>query len=193
MGCIILMGIKHCGKSTQGKVVSEKLSVPFFDTDKVIEDEMGMSAREVYVQSGEEAFKAAEAHACASVAEKLKGAGSCTVRDAVIATGGGICNNSKAIDILHPLGKFVFLVAPEKVAADRIVREASISPEGKITNLPAYIAKKNPGSLDDVRALFHMFYEERVKIYSKLCDVCIRMDNVPKHVNAQRIIAAIKF
>ena len=193
MSCIILMGIKHCGKSTQGRLLSEKLSVPFFDTDKIIEDELGMTAREIYATSGEEAFKNAEVQACSSVAEKINALSSDSVPKAVIATGGGICNNQKAIEVLHSLGKFVFLVAQEKIAADRIVREASVSDDGKLSNLPAYIAKKNPDTMDDVRALFHEFYEERVKIYSKLADVCVRMDNAPKYVNMQRIIAAVKF
>ena len=194
MCCIVLMGIKHCGKSTQGRLLAEKLGVPFFDTDKIIEDETGMTAREIYATSGEEAFKKAEVQACSSVAEKIKvGDDNLSSVTAVIATGGGICNNTNAIDVLRPLGKFVFLVAQEKTAADRIIREAKVSDDGKITNLPAYIAKKNPATMDDVRALFHEFYEERVSIYSKLADVCVRMDNAPKYVNMQRILAASKF
>ena len=35
---IILVGIKHCGKSTQGKALSKKLSFDFYDTDSVIEE-----------------------------------------------------------------------------------------------------------------------------------------------------------
>ena len=31
---IVLMGCKHCGKSTQGKLLAEKLGVSFFDTDE---------------------------------------------------------------------------------------------------------------------------------------------------------------
>ncbi|MCR5762647.1 MAG: shikimate kinase [Treponema sp.] len=195
MSCIILMGIKHCGKSTQGRLLSEKLKVPFFDTDKIIEDEMGMSVREIYVTSGEQAFKDAETHACKSVSEKISSSGlmSGIGPDAIIATGGGICNNEEALDVLHPLGKFVFLVAQEKLAADRIVREAKVSEYGRISNLPAYIANKNPDTMDDVRALFHEFYEERMQIYSKLADVCVSMDNAPKYANMQRILAAIKF
>ena len=36
MEVIILMGIKHCGKSTQGRILSEKLNYNFYDVDDVI-------------------------------------------------------------------------------------------------------------------------------------------------------------
>lgn len=184
MGCIILMGIKHCGKSTQGRLLSERMKVPFFDTDKIIEDQMGMSAREIYTKLGEMAFKNAETQACQHIVDL-----GCS--DAVIATGGGICNNKPAIDVLRPLGTFVFLVAPEKIAADRIVREAVVQQDGKLANLPAYIAKKNPRDLNDVRAIFHDFYEERIKIYSDIADVNVVMDNAPKSENMERILSVI--
>ena len=38
MKSIILMGIKHCGKSTQGRLLGGMLSLPFMDTDDVIGD-----------------------------------------------------------------------------------------------------------------------------------------------------------
>ncbi|WP_191014265.1 shikimate kinase [Treponema zioleckii] len=33
---LILMGIKHCGKSTQGKLLANHFDCNFFDTDDVI-------------------------------------------------------------------------------------------------------------------------------------------------------------
>ena len=66
----ILTGIKHCGKSTQGKILSENLNIPFYDTDDVIEEMTGLTARQIFSEKGEGAFKNAEAEACKFILEK---------------------------------------------------------------------------------------------------------------------------
>ena len=50
MKTIVLMGIKHCGKSTQGKIISQKLGLPFYDTDDVITLLTGKTPREIYTE-----------------------------------------------------------------------------------------------------------------------------------------------
>ena len=185
---IILMGIKHCGKSTQGRFLSRELNMPLYDTDDVVQELYGRSPREIYTQEGQEAFLKAESLACAHIEKLLEGGAS----HAVIATGGGICSNTAALETLHNLGVFVFLQADEKIASDRIVREAKLKDDGSLENLPAYIAKKNPRSIKEVRDLFHDFYVERTKIYSSLADVTVPMDNQPKAVNMSRILNALK-
>lgn len=188
MKSVILLGIKHCGKSSQSVLLGKKLDLDTYDTDQVIVDMTGKSAREIYTESGEEAFKAAEAAACTFVSDKIAGCG----RSAVIATGGGICMNPAALQILRPLGTFVFLCAKEDIASERIVREIKIDAEGNLCNLPAYIAKRNPRSEKDVRDIFHEFYIDRDRMYSGISDIKVIMDNAPKAVNADRIIAALQ-
>lgn len=185
---IILMGIKHCGKSTQGRLLSQYLDCPFYDTDDLITARTGKTPRALYVQDGVSAFMQAEAEACQQLATIV---GSEEYTGCVIATGGGICNNQAAIDILSRIGVCIFLRADEKLAADRIVREAHVTADGTLQNLPAYIAKENPQSLDDVRAAFHRFYEDRVAVYKKICSVSVVMQPVPAEQNMHRIISAV--
>mgnify|MGYP003541431241 FL=1 len=64
MKTIVLMGIKHCGKSTQGKIISQKLGLPFYDTDDVITLLTGKTPREIYTEKGAEGFMEAEKYAC---------------------------------------------------------------------------------------------------------------------------------
>ncbi len=187
MSSIVLMGIKHCGKSTQAKFLGQKLNLPVFDTDDLILEETGESPRQIYTTKGEGAFKDAEANTCEKLKQKLLE----EKTDAVIATGGGICNNPKAVEILKSLGRCVFLKADETVAADRIVREIVFDDDGTMKNLPAYIAKKNPQNTKDVREIFHDFYEERTKIYQSLADVTVELGNAPKHVNTQQILKVL--
>lgn len=187
---IILMGIKHCGKSTQGKRIAERLGVDFYDTDDLIEQQAGKTVREIYTQNGKDAFMKEEALACRKLSETLNG------KICVIATGGGICDNVEAVEILKSLGTIVFLQADEALACDRIVREAAFestdNPEVfNISNLPAYIAKEKPHSETEVRSIFHNFYEARTKAYSGIANAVIKMQDATKEQNTRTICALL--
>lgn len=187
MSSIILLGIKHCGKSTQGKLLAKHFDCPFFDTDDEVTVLTGKNPRQIYTEQGKEAFLEAEKQACEKLADKLS-----SINKAVIATGGGICNNPAALEVLHKLGTFVFLNADEKTAANRIVWEIKYDSDGAMKNLPAYIANKNPANVKDVRAIFHDFYIERQKIYEDLCDIEVKMEHsASKSENMERIVNAL--
>ncbi|WP_296091806.1 shikimate kinase [uncultured Treponema sp.] len=185
---IILMGIKHCGKSTQGRIISKKLSVPFFDTDDVIFEMTGKTPRQIYTELGNEGFQEAEQKACLLLQEKIN---SSAKKNAVIATGGGICTNKKALDILKKIGTFVFLKTPERIASFRVLREISVAQDGTLSNVPAFIAKKNPRSIADAKKIFHDFFIERELIYEQLADVVIDMSGSSKEANAAKIIETV--
>lgn len=187
MSSIILLGIKHCGKSTQGKLLAKHFDCPFFDTDDEVTVLTGKNPRQIYTEQGKEAFLEAEKLACEKLADKLS-----PINKAVIATGGGICNNPAALEVLHKLGTFVFLNADEKTAANRIIWEIKYDSDGAMKNLPAYIANKNPKNVSEVRAIFHEFYTERQKIYEDLCDIEVKMEHsASKSENMERIVNAL--
>lgn len=190
---LVLMGIKHCGKSTQGKLLARKYNVPFFDTDEVLKKKEGLGARQLYLERGAECFYEAEANACFSVVQQIQPLKKYAKEGitAVIATGGGICNNQRALEILRRNAIFIFLESDEKLAAQRIIREATFAEDGTISNLPAYIAKKNPRSKEEVRDIFHSFYEERCAIYKQLADVTVKMLDAPRDVNLKRIVDSL--
>lgn len=183
---IILCGIKHCGKSTQGKRIASALGLDFYDTDDLILEQCGMDARALYKSQGKDAFIAAELRACEFLRDKLSGKGT----QAVIATGGGICQNDPAMQILKALGLIVYLEIDEKSAAGRIVREARFLPDGTIQNLPAYIAAKNPRDESQARAIFHDFYEERTKKYRSLADITVQMQG-SRSENTKKILSEL--
>lgn len=185
---IILMGIKHCGKSTQGRIISKKLSVPFFDTDDVIFEMTGKTPRQIYTELGNEGFQEAEEKACSFLLEKIN---SSAEKNAVIATGGGICGNKKALDVLKKIGTFVFLKTPERIASFRVLREISVAQDGTLLNVPAFIAKKDPRSVADAKKIFHDFFIERECIYEQLADVVIDMSSSSKEANAAKIIESV--
>lgn len=180
---LVLTGIKHCGKTTQGRLLSSHFGCKFFDTDDLVTSMTGKTPREIYTSDGKESFMRAEAEACRS----LLGESGIFV----VSTGGGICNNSEAIAHLKKIGTIVFLNSDETTACDRIIKEVKVLDDGSLTNLPAYIAKENPKTIDDVRKSFHNFYEERQQIYKSICDVEVEMMQLSKAENMQRIIDSV--
>lgn len=188
---VILLGIKHSGKSTQGRLLAKHFGCGFYDTDDEITLLTGKTPREIYSGSGKDAFLAAEENACKNLAERIEKSG----ERAVIATGGGICVNKGALDFLHKTGIFVFLNSDEETACNRIIREIKYEKDGNetvMTNLPAYIAKENPEDISDVRKIFHGFYTERQKLYKSICDIEVKLlRSATKQENAAKIIEKV--
>lgn len=87
------------GKTTFGKKLAEKLNYQFIDTDKAIEELVGMSIKAIFKTKGEAYFRTLER----SFIEQI------TVQKTVIATGGGLpcyyCN----MDLLNQKGVTVYL------------------------------------------------------------------------------------
>lgn len=184
---IILLGIKHCGKSTLGQMLGKQFNCPFFDTDNIISEMTGKTPREIYQQQGAEAFMEAEARACDYLGRYLHTLGK---DEYVIATGGGICTNQQALDSLHKLGFFLFLEVPEEVAAQRIIDEIQWV-DGVMTNLPAYIASENPASTEDVAQIFGRFYQQRSNQYRKLAQITCNLKGETAEENCQLLCEAL--
>lgn len=77
---IVLVGMPSSGKTTLGKIVAEKLSRQFFDTDALIVSRTGKDIPTIFRERGEEGFREEERAVVAECAAKT---------GAVIATGGG--------------------------------------------------------------------------------------------------------
>jgi len=166
---IILLGIKHSGKSTVGKALAKKTSFSFYDVDSVIEEKNGLSVRALYLERGENGFKTAETAAVRSILESVHSAnqqGKC-----IISTGGGICCNPDAVSLLKEHGLFVFLDVSEEVSVSRIIENSR-----KSGSYPAYISRHNPKNEQDVKEIYHSFYLERVLLYQNLADISIKVD-----------------
>lgn len=185
---IILTGIKHCGKSTQGRLLSKSLSLDFYDTDDVIHELTGKQPREIYNTEGKDSFLSAEKLACLHLNSIIK------TKPVIISTGGGICDNEEALHLLNCQSLFVFLQISEDDAFLRIINEASTDGENILdqNTLPSYIAKKNPRTISDARNIFHNFYSERTQKYSVLADFSIDQKNLSPEKVCNKIIEFIQ-
>jgi shikimate kinase len=57
---VVLVGPPGAGKSTVGRLVADRLDIPFRDTDSDVEHKVGKSISEIFVESGEPAFRVLE-------------------------------------------------------------------------------------------------------------------------------------
>ena len=77
---ISLVGLPGSGKSTVGRQLARRLSLPFLDSDHVIEQRIGCPIREYFEREGEDRFRDVEEH----ILDELTQGG-----DAILSTGGG--------------------------------------------------------------------------------------------------------
>ncbi len=78
---VSLIGLPGSGKSTVGRQLARRLQLPFFDSDHVIEQQLGCSIREYFEREGEDRFRDVEE----SVIDQLTQNPKC-----VLSTGGGV-------------------------------------------------------------------------------------------------------
>ena len=104
---IILIGLPGSGKSTVGRQLARRLSLPFTDSDHVIEQRIGCSIRDYFERDGEAAFRDVEQ----AVIQELTQAGS-----GVLATGGGAVLRPDNRALLRHAGQVIYLRStPEEV------------------------------------------------------------------------------
>ena len=115
----------------------------------------------------------------------------CFGKKIVIATGGGICDNAPALMRLRDLGTFIFLEVSEQIAFDRILEKIKFSDDGSIANLPAYIARKEPKTEEEVRSIFHDVFTDRTARYRSFVDTIVPLDAVSEEENFKTLCGAL--
>ncbi|WP_069771907.1 shikimate kinase [Streptomyces sp. LUP30] len=88
---VVLVGPMGVGKSTVGRLLAERLGVAYRDTDDDIVAEAGRSIAEVFVDEGEDAFRAMEKQAVRRALAE---------HDGVLALGGGSILDPDTRDLL---------------------------------------------------------------------------------------------
>ena len=78
---LYLTGYMASGKSTLGRKMAKRTELPFFDTDKMVEEAEGAEVADIITYAGEEYFREAERRALEQTAE---------FESAIISTGGGL-------------------------------------------------------------------------------------------------------
>lgn len=89
------------GKTTLGRALASRTGMHFIDLDLMIEDEQGMTVRDIFAERGEDEFRRLEAEALARVA---------AMQDVIIACGGGTPCQPGAMQLMNERGLTVWLV-----------------------------------------------------------------------------------
>lgn len=109
-GHVFLVGFMGAGKSSVARIVAERLDRPFVDLDAEIERDAGTTIPVIFVEQGEERFRAMETAHLAALAE---------APPAVVACGGGVVVLPENRVLLGRLGTVVYL---EVTAAEALAR-----------------------------------------------------------------------
>ena len=160
---IFLIGPMGSGKSTIGKVLSESLEYDFYDTDKLVEKVVGKKIKEIFEQNGEQYFRLKESEELDKT-RKLK--------NAVIATGGGIIENEKNRLFLKEEKKVIFLDSSIERQYDR-TKESQKRP------------LLNNG--DSMKILKNL-YQKRLSFYQEVSKLKISMDNLTEGKIFEKIL-----
>lgn len=134
---IFLIGFMGCGKTHWGKLLSQKLNVPFFDLDEKIVEQAGKSIGSIFESEGEEHFRVLEKDILHMLSESHE--------SFVMATGGGTPCFFNNIDYLKRQGTVVWINCSTDCLYNRLRKEKAQRP--LISDIPdqqlkSYIVKK---------------------------------------------------
>ncbi len=138
---ILLSGFMGCGKSTVGKVLSDRLGFNFVDADAEIVKIAGMSINDIFEKYGEAYFRKLET-------KVLQNLSSC--KDTVIASGGGAMVKEENFDAVKDNSLIIYMNADENFLYNNI----SKSHERPLMNTPDPKAR-----IHELLSLRKSFYE----------------------------------
>ena len=134
---LVLIGSRGSGKTSLGRLLAERISLQFVDTDDVIRQLAGESIEAMFERGEEPRFRQLEHDVIHSLESTTR---------AVVATGGGVVVDPRNRSVLRRLGCVVLLLAPTSVLAARISGTARPSLTGKppTTELEEVFRRREP-------------------------------------------------
>ena len=158
---LVFLGMMGSGKSYIGKLVSNKLNIPFIDIDNLIEEHTGMTVSEIFETNGENYFRNLE--------EKIT-IKSLKLKNVVISLGGGgFVNDKIRKDVL--INHFSFWLNWDDLVLIRRIKGS----------------KKRPLASKSTEHEIKVIINKRKKIYSK-ADFKINCNKLTKSEIVKAII-----
>jgi shikimate kinase len=162
---LVLVGTMGAGKTTVGRRVAESLGLAFRDTDHDVEAAEGRSVSDIFVDSGEAHFRAAER---AAVVEALRS------HSGVLALGGGA--------VLDPTTR-------DELAGHHVVfLRVGLSDAAKRVGLGV----SRPLLLGNVRGRIKTLIDERTPVYESVARHVVDTDGLEIDDVVARVIATLE-
>ncbi|MBN2283111.1 MAG: shikimate kinase [Deltaproteobacteria bacterium] len=111
MNTIILIGHRCTGKTSVGRLLAHRLGLDFIDADELIESRSNLTVREIVARGGWPLFREKEKEILRELARRP---------DAVIAAGGGSCDDPENRKLLKEENLVVWLTADAETIIERM-------------------------------------------------------------------------
>ncbi|MBP6147468.1 MAG: shikimate kinase [Candidatus Planktophila sp.] len=149
---IVLIGPMGSGKSTVGIALAETFFAPFRDTDQMIVDQSGREISDIFIESGEDEFRALE---------KIILRTALLEDETVLSLGGGACLSLDAQSALRASGAFIVYL---KISLAQVSSRVGFN-QGR------------PLLMGNPRAQWQNLMNERAPIYEGLAHYICEVDN----------------
>lgn len=149
---IYLVGFMGCGKSAIGKRLSYYLKMPYYDMDREIERQQGMTISEIFEKFGEEHFRNLETEFLRNFRDEA----------CIIATGGGVAMKEENRKIMRKTGLVFFLDANFEEIYERIKND-----------------KKRPIVQRSTKEQLEQLYHNRRKYYRMASHIRVKTKGKP--------------
>jgi len=149
---IVLIGPMGSGKSTVGQELARKFRAPFRDTDQMIVEQTGREISDIFIESGEDEFRALE---------KIILRTALLEDETLLSLGGGACLSLDAQSALRASGAFIVYL---KVSLSQVSSRVGFN-QGR------------PLLMGNPRAQWQNLMNERAPIYEGLAHYICEVDN----------------
>lgn len=162
---IYLIGLMGAGKTTIGRQLARTLQLPFYDSDKAIEEATGVDIPTIFEFEGEEGFRNREQKMIQQLTE---------LRGIVLATGGGAILREENRRLLQTHGFVVYL----SCSIDKIVERT------KRDNHRPLLQTEDP------RARAQQLFAEREHLYQDCADFEVNTGDLQSKTVVKNILKA---
>lgn len=161
---ITIIGMPGSGKSTVGRVLSQRLGIERVDTDGLIETQEGQTLQQIMDGRGNAIFRAIEEQVLTNM----------PLFPSIISTGGSVVYSDKIMDRLRAASTVVYLRARYETIEYRV----SLAPHRGI-------AAEGTQTLRDI-------YDERIPLYERYSELTVDCDDITPEAVAEAIVAQLQ-
>lgn len=160
---IYLVGLMGAGKTTIGRQLAKALQLPFYDSDKAIEEQTGVDIPTIFEYEGEKGFRVREQNMIEELTQ---------INGIVLATGGGAILREANRQLLKDNGFVVYL----QCSVDKILQRTKRDKQRPLLNT------------EDPKKRIETLFSEREGFYLSCADFKIETSSMQSKAVVQTIL-----